>query len=88
MPNVITANLLRTGAVVYLASDGQWVRDLARAAIANDAPTLAPLEAIARTAVERRDVTAVYVFDVRIDAGRPTPISVRETIRATHALAS
>ena len=85
MPTVVTANHLRTGAVVYLAADGRWISALANAAMADTSVQLAALEATARAAVERHDVTAVYAFDVRITDGRPTPISVREVIRAANA---
>jgi Protein of unknown function (DUF2849) len=86
MPTVVTANHLRTGAVVYLADGGRWVSALAEATVAIDERALAPLEAIARAAVEANAITAVYAFDVRIADGRPQPISVRETIRAAQAL--
>lgn len=82
MPSVVTANTLRTGAVVYLAGDGRWVPDLGGATIAADAAALSALEALAVAAVERAEVTAVYAFDVRLVDGRPHPISVREQIRA------
>lgn len=85
MPSVVTANLLRTGAVVYLTADGQWVSDLGAAAIATDAAALAPLESLARAAVARQDVTAVYAFDVHVADGHATALSVRETIRAAAA---
>ena len=34
MPNVVTANRLVDGIVVYLAPDGGWVEELARAKLA------------------------------------------------------
>ena len=34
MPNVVTANRLIDGIVVYLAPDGGWVEELARAKLA------------------------------------------------------
>ena len=34
MPSVVTANRLTDGIVVYLAPDGGWVEDIARARIA------------------------------------------------------
>lgn len=85
MPSVVTANELRSGAVVYMGGDGRWVARLAEASVAADADALKQLESIALGAVERNDVTAVYAFDVRVVAGKPEPISVREIIRANHA---
>ena len=85
MPSVVTANDLRSGAVVYLAPGGRWERELADAAIAADAAALKGLEESAATAVARNEVTAVYAMDVRIADGMPEPVSVREKIRAAHA---
>lgn len=82
MPSVVTANVLRTGAVVYLKRDGTWVADLGEATPAADAEASAHLEALARASVVSNEVTSVYAFDVAIVDGRPTPLSVREKIRA------
>ncbi len=84
MPSVVTANVLRSGAVVYLTRDGQWVEALHGAAVAADTDALKCLETLALAAVERTEVTAVYAMDVRVVTGRPEPISVRERIRAAH----
>jgi sulfite reductase (NADPH) hemoprotein beta-component len=85
MPSVVTANDLRSGAVVYLAPDGRWIEDIAAAAVATDADALQRFEDLARAAVIETAVTAVYAFDVKLVGGRPEPISVRERIRAAHA---
>jgi sulfite reductase (NADPH) hemoprotein beta-component len=82
MLSIVTANHLRSGAVVYLTLDGKWVDNITDAAVAADAAALADLEALALTAVEQNEVTAVYAFDVRVINGEPQPISVRERIRA------
>lgn len=82
MPSVVTANVLRTGAVVYLGADGRWVEVLADAGVAADAAGLEVLATHARSAVEKNLVTAVYAMDVRIADGKPRPTSVREAIRA------
>ncbi len=85
MPSVVTANALRSGAVVYLASDGRWIDALSDAAVAADAPQLKVLEELALRAVEAREVTGVYAMDVSMADGRPAPVSVRERIRAAHS---
>ena len=82
MPKIVTANELRSGAVVYLGPDGRWVEQLAEATVAPDADSLKRLESLALAAVEKTEVTAVYAMDVRLAHGRPEPVSVRETIRA------
>ena len=85
MPRIVTANELRSGAVVYLARDGNWVEDLRHAVVAGGADDLKRLEMLAQAAVEKTEVTAVYAMDVRLADGRPEPISVREKIRAARA---
>ena len=85
MPRVVTANELRSGAVVYLTLDGQWVAGLDAASVAADVESLKRLEALAQAAVEKTEVTAVYAMDVGLSDGRPVPVSVREKIRAAYA---
>lgn len=85
MTEVVTANELRSGAVVYLAAEGRWVERLAAAAVAENEAALQRLSSLAAASVERCEVTAVYAFDVRIVDGRPEPISVRERLRAARA---
>ena len=70
MPSVVTANHLRSGAVVYLSRDGRWVEALDCADAVETPSELKALEALAHAAVERNDVTAVYAFDVRLDDTR------------------
>lgn len=82
MPKVMTANLLRTGDVVYLAADGQWINDLTQAAVAHVQDDEAALTAIAEDAVRTDLVVSAYLFEVVISDGRPAATSVRERIRA------
>ena len=60
MPNVVTANRLLDGIVVYLAADGSWTEDLARARLAETEEETKALEAEAAKAVAERLVVAVY----------------------------
>ncbi|MEM9170249.1 MAG: DUF2849 domain-containing protein [Pseudomonadota bacterium] len=75
----VTGNDLRAGGVVYLAPDGGWTPDLARAAVFEDAAADAAL-----SAVSPRAVAHAYLIDVVVDgetvraAGRTVR---RETIR-------
>jgi len=88
MPRVVTANTLRSGAVVYLAAGGRWVGDLAEAAVAHDPADLRQFETEALAAVTANEVTAVYAMEVALIDGRPMPLSVREQIRATLSTAN
>ena len=84
MPSVVTANRLRDGVVVYLASDGSWTEEIGRARIAENENEVAALEAQAAEAVKARVVVAVYPMDVALHDGVVDPLSVRERIRAAH----
>jgi hypothetical protein len=84
MPSIVTANRLIDGIVVYLAPDGGWVEDLARARLAETEDEIKALESEAAQAVAERKVVAVYPMDVAIRDGVPVALSVREKIRAAH----
>ena len=84
MPSVVTANRLRDGIVVYLASDGSWTEEIGRARIAETEDDLAALEARAAEDVKARKVVAVYPMEVALTDGVPVATSVRERIRASH----
>jgi hypothetical protein len=84
VPSVVTANRLRDGIVVYLASDGSWNEEIGRARIAETEDELAALEARAAEDVKARKVVAVYPMDVALHEGTVDPLSVRERIRAAH----
>ncbi|MGC2408888.1 MAG: DUF2849 domain-containing protein [Methyloceanibacter sp.] len=84
MPNVVTANRLVDGIVVYLAPDGGWVEELARAWLADTEEETKELESVAANAVAERRVVAVYPMEVALQDGAPVALSVRERIRASH----
>ena len=84
MPNVITANRLTDGIVVYLAPDGGWVEDIAHARFAATEDETSVLEAEANKAVKARIVVAMYPMPVEIKDGAVDALSVRERIRAAH----
>jgi hypothetical protein len=84
LPNVITANRLTDGIVVYLAADGGWTEDIGRARFAETEEQTSALEAQANQAVKDRIVLAMYPMPVEIKDGAVDPLSVREKIRAAH----
>jgi len=84
MPNVVTANRLTDGIVVYLAADGEWTEQIANARVADTEEETKALEAEAENAVRERRVVAVYPMAVALKDGAIDPISVRERIRAAH----
>lgn len=84
MPRIVTANLLRSGDVVYLGADEMWVRDIADAVVASSDDELVALEAAGVKATELQKVIEVYAMDVDVVEGKARPLSVREVIRAAH----
>ncbi|MGE5259975.1 MAG: DUF2849 domain-containing protein [Actinomycetota bacterium] len=85
MPNVVTANRLTDGLVVYLAPDGSWTEEIDRARIAETEDETKVLEEEAAKDVKARKVVAVYPMEVAVNKdGTVDPLSVREKIRASH----
>jgi hypothetical protein len=81
MPQVLTANRLGPGEVVYWNSSDGWVPSLTDASVLDDAAATAALEGAAEW-VRRREVVGTYLFDVRVENGRTVPVKAREMIRA------
>ena len=79
---VVTANRLHDGQVVYLAPNEGWSDRLADAAVADGAEAASALLATAERDVGRRIVVGPYLFDVIVEAGAVRPLGQRETIRA------
>jgi|SRR5262245_31180768 hypothetical protein len=84
MPNVVTANRLTDGIVVYLATDGGWTEEIGRARLAETEDEVKALETEAAKDVAARKVVAVYPMEVAVRDGSVDPLSVRERIRAAH----
>lgn len=79
---VMTANRLGDGAVVYLAPDDNWVLGLDEADVAKTAEKAADLEERAAKAAKAQKVVSTYLFAVDISGDGIAPISQREIIRA------
>jgi hypothetical protein len=77
-----TANRLSDGAVVYLAADGSWARGLDRAALAADTAAGDRLLAEATAAAAGAVVVNPYLIAVTLGSTGPSPVSLRERIRA------
>jgi hypothetical protein len=80
---VITANRLVDGAVVYLSADGQWVQSLGEASVAESDAAAAALVAAGERAVAGRLVVAPYLIEVDRGAEGIQPRRHRERLRAT-----
>ena len=80
---VITANRLREGDVVYLTDTGIWSVFLNKSLISSDAAVLQAMQAQAEADVEARKIVAPYLMEVVEIDGILQPLSTRETIRAS-----
>ena len=79
----VTANRLSDGVVIYLAENGDWVRQPGAAAIAEGKEAAAALLARAEQDVTLCRVVAPYLIDmVRNPDGSLRPATYREHIRA------
>ena len=78
MPQVVTANHLLEGDVIYLTADREWSRDLADAGVV-DGDEATTLLAFAEAQVD--EVVGAYLFDVDISSGSPQPTHFREAFR-------
>jgi hypothetical protein len=83
MPQLIIANKLDDGFVVFLTADGAWSYDVADAALATVEAEAAELLDQARAAERANVVVDPYLIDVRIENGRRIPTEYREYIRAS-----
>lgn len=79
-PKVITANHLLAGDVIYQTASG-WTRDLAQAEVLTDEAD-ADLRMI-EASQQVDEVVGVYLADVAVENGTPTPTHFREDFRAT-----
>ena len=82
MPQVLTANRLTDGEVVYLDAADRWVERLAEAQIlATNADGEAALAKGVEAETERKVVHA-YLFDITGQGEALKPVKMREIIRA------
>lgn len=79
---VVTANRLIDGIVVYFTADDGWSPWISDARILDDEQTAEAALALARAAVGRNHVVDPYLIDVTQEAATIKPVRYRETIRA------
>lgn len=78
-PNIVTANRLTDGAVVYRTADGEWSTDIALSMVVSTAPEA--LELLNASKADGRRVVDVYLAPVKIERDRIIPGNLREMIR-------
>ncbi len=79
---IVTANRLTDGLVVYLDGAGAWSERVEDARIGRDEAECAALQASAETPGQAVLVVGPYLMDVAAENGVPRPKSNREVIRA------
>ncbi|GBD50330.1 DUF2849 domain-containing protein [Methylopila sp. Yamaguchi] len=79
---IVTANRLSDGVVVYLAPDGGWIDRIDSALVAEGAEALAEAVAAGKRAEAAQEVVESYPIDVTREGGRLKPLRLREEIRA------
>ncbi len=82
MPEILTANRLYDGDVVYRTAAGDWVDDVDAAELIDGAEQLAAAEAAAQADVKASRVLDVVTIKVEVVDGRIMPTRLRERIRA------
>lgn len=79
---IVTANRLVDGTVVYLTADGGWSERFADAAVAADEAGAEALVTTGEAAVAAQLVVGLYRAEVGLENGRPVPADMKERIRA------
>ncbi|WP_246329353.1 DUF2849 domain-containing protein [Chthonobacter rhizosphaerae] len=82
MPQIVTANSLIEGDVVFRTADGGWVRDIDAAGVLADKAAAEAAHAAALQDVKAAKVVDVALIDVTAEAGKVVPVKLRERIRA------
>ena len=82
MPQMIIANRLRDGAVVFLAPNDNWDMDIAAGTLIDTEADAARLMAVAKRAEVECQVIDPQLIEVELKDGQPRPTAIREAIRA------
>jgi hypothetical protein len=82
MNQVITANRLADGAVVFVGQRQMWVERLAEATVFSDQESSAAALLSAQKDEQANLVIDVYAVDVAARSGGLAPVKLREAIRA------
>ena len=80
--NIITANNLRDGEVVYLTTGGKWTVHLNKALGVETSDALGSMLATAAMAEENRTVVGAYAVPVSRRNDELLPLSMKEKIRS------
>jgi hypothetical protein len=79
---IVTANRLTDGAVIFLSQDGTWTTILSEATIAGEPTAAEALLAIGERDAAAARVVGPYLVAVDVAEGLAVPTALRERIRA------
>jgi len=82
MPQMIIANRLVDGVVVFLAPGDEWETAIDAGAVIEDGAEAQRLLGVAKQHEERCVVVDPNLIEVKVENGRPKPTAIREAIRA------
>ena len=82
MPQVVIANRLTDGRVVFLAEGDTWASDVNDARVASSDADAEALLATGLRLEGQQEVVGAELIDVAVDAGHVRPTRSREAIRA------
>ena len=82
MPQVVIANRLTDGRVVFLAEGDAWVSSVDDARVEEPGAGADALLAAGQRLEAKQEVVGAELIDVAVDGGKVTPTKYREAIRA------
>ena len=82
MPQMIIANRLADGRVVFLAAQERWDTGIDEGVIVDDDAEAQRLLEVAKQAVTRNVVIDPMLIQVKVEDGKARPVEIRELIRA------
>jgi hypothetical protein len=82
MAQMIIANRLRDGVVVFLGPDERWAPAIAAGTLIDNEADAAKLMGVAKRHEAECQVIDPQLIDVEIKDGQPRPTAIREAIRA------
>jgi hypothetical protein len=81
-PQILTANLLSEGMVVFLSEGGAWASSLESAQLAHTDDDVAQLEAQGGQAAQANLIVDPYLVEVEETGSALSPVEFRERMRA------
>lgn len=82
LQQIITANRLSDGLVIFLGAGNVWTENVAEASVLREAAAVDAALEFGKACVAERLLVDPYAVDVTVEADGPVPTRLRERIRA------